>query len=178
MNDLFDLPQIDEDGYFCGMCTCMNDPITGEALCPPDVVNIETPKNPELFWYKFNGSTWTLESKPTTCEECIKFNPVSHSSGSTRSIELRDIFQRLVNQDLEHYQVSLDENGDWVMEARPEKSEEEQKNAKIAEYKHKLEDTDYITIKLAEGVITKEECSEILEQRAMWRALINELESK
>lgn len=178
MENLFELPQVDEDGYFCGFCTCMNDPITGEALCPPDVVNLEAPKNPDLFWYKLEGTVWTLETKPTTCEECMKFNPVSHTSTTARSIELREIFQKLMNQDIEHYQISLDQLGNWVMEKRPAITEEEQRNAKIAEYKHRLEETDYVTIKLAEGVITKEECSEILEQRAMWRALINELESK
>ena len=49
-------------------------------------------------------------------------------------------------------------------------------NNRIAELKRMLQDTDYVTIKIAEGVATKEEYAEILEQRSAWRAEINELE--
>lgn len=47
---------------------------------------------------------------------------------------------------------------------------------RIAELKQMLRDTDYVTIKIAEGVSTKEEYADILEQRSAWRAEINELE--
>ena len=49
-------------------------------------------------------------------------------------------------------------------------------NNRIAELKRMLQDTDYVTIKIAEGVATKEEYADILEQRSAWRAEINELE--
>lgn len=42
--------------------------------------------------------------------------------------------------------------------------------------KQNLADTDYIIIKIAEGVASKEEYAYILEQRKMWRAEINDLE--
>lgn len=47
---------------------------------------------------------------------------------------------------------------------------------RIAELKQMLRDTDYVTIKIAEGVSTKEEYADILEQRSAWRAEINKLE--
>ena len=47
---------------------------------------------------------------------------------------------------------------------------------RIAELKQMLRDTDYVTIKIAEGVATKEDYVDILEQRSAWRAEINELE--
>lgn len=47
----------------------------------------------------------------------------------------------------------------------------------IEELKKKLDDTDYIACKLAEGVATVEEYSDIIKQRQQWRKEINELEA-
>ena len=47
---------------------------------------------------------------------------------------------------------------------------------RISELKQMLRDTDYVTIKIAEGVATKEEYADILEQRSAWRTEINNLE--
>lgn len=55
-------------------------------------------------------------------------------------------------------------------------TEAELASNRITELKQMLRDTDYVTIKIAEGVSTKEEYAEILEQRSAWRAEINELE--
>ena len=54
---------------------------------------------------------------------------------------------------------------------------EEFKQMQIAELKQKLVDTDYAVIKIAEGSATKEEYSEIIKKRQMWREEINKLES-
>ena len=43
--------------------------------------------------------------------------------------------------------------------------------------KEKLAETDYIACKIAEGVATKEEYAEAIEQRQIWREEINELEA-
>lgn len=48
--------------------------------------------------------------------------------------------------------------------------------AEITQLKQKLIDTDYIGIKIGEGVATKEEYSDKLIERATWRFRINELE--
>lgn len=53
---------------------------------------------------------------------------------------------------------------------------EEQKQIEISALKQKLTDTDYIIIKITEGVASKEEYAYILEQRKMWRKEINDLE--
>lgn len=50
------------------------------------------------------------------------------------------------------------------------------KEEHIAELKQKLADTDYIACKIAEGVATKEEYAEVIEQRRAWRKEINTLE--
>lgn len=49
--------------------------------------------------------------------------------------------------------------------------------AKIRTLKYFLSQTDYIVLKIAEGVATREEYSEILLNRQTWRATINELEA-
>jgi hypothetical protein len=47
---------------------------------------------------------------------------------------------------------------------------------KIQQLKTNLAETDYIACKIAEGVATKEEYADIIEQRQLWRSEINELE--
>ena len=54
---------------------------------------------------------------------------------------------------------------------------EEQKQIEISALKQKLVDTDYIVIKIAEGVATADEYADTLEQRKLWRTQINELEN-
>ena len=51
-------------------------------------------------------------------------------------------------------------------------------SARIAELKKNLSDTDYIVIKIAEGVATWEDYPDIKEQRQAWRDEINQLESE
>ena len=55
---------------------------------------------------------------------------------------------------------------------------EKAKRTEIAQLKHKLAETDYCIIKIAEGVATVEEYAEVIAQRATWRARINELEGE
>lgn len=49
--------------------------------------------------------------------------------------------------------------------------------AKIRTLKYFLSQTDYIVLKIAEGVAIREEYSEILLNRQTWRTTINELEA-
>lgn len=64
----------------------------------------------------------------------------------------------------------------YMHEETAEEQQARENRLKIAEYKHNLAVTDYIAIKIAEGVATKEEYSEQIAQRAIWRTKINELE--
>ena len=61
-------------------------------------------------------------------------------------------------------------------EQQPEPTEIELKQYKINELKSNLYVTDYVVIKIAEGVATKEEYAEVIANRAEWRAEINQLE--
>lgn len=44
--------------------------------------------------------------------------------------------------------------------------------------KQNLVDTDYVIIKIAEGVATKEDYADIIAQRQVWRTRINELQEQ
>lgn len=60
----------------------------------------------------------------------------------------------------------------------PEPTQEEIATQRIAELKKCLADTDYVVVKIAEGVATKEEYADVIAQRQVWRDEINVLESK
>ncbi len=63
------------------------------------------------------------------------------------------------------------------LEDRPQPTEQELKELRVAELKQMLADTDYIVIKLAEDVASRTEYANELAQRAEWRKEINELET-
>ena len=50
--------------------------------------------------------------------------------------------------------------------------------ANIDILKQNLVDTDYVIIKIAEGVATKEDYADVISQRQVWRARINELQAQ
>ena len=64
----------------------------------------------------------------------------------------------------------------WFYRYTPEPTPEEIKQQKINELKAKLQATDYVVIKIAEGAATPEEYADVIAQRQAWRAEINELE--
>ena len=68
-------------------------------------------------------------------------------------------------------------DGTWYVAGYvPAKPQSEINAERIAELKQKLADSDYVVIKIAEGVASADDYSEILNGRKAWRAEINELE--
>lgn len=55
---------------------------------------------------------------------------------------------------------------------------EENTIREIINLKSQLTETDYVVIKIAEGVATEKDYADVLKDRAEWRARINELEGK
>lgn len=66
-------------------------------------------------------------------------------------------------------------DGEFVHDPLPEVVDN---SARVAELKQMLSDTDYIVIKIAEGVATWADYPEIKEQRQAWREEINRLEQE
>lgn len=179
-NELLSTSRVDEDGYFDGMVAYMLDPATGEPMWPDRGVKADKPEDDGAHFYKWDGSAWLAEKKPTTCAECVALGPVSHRSQTARCNELRQLYQTLVEKDSEHFRIVRGDNLEWVVEAIPEKTEEEKaaeaKEARISELKAKLSETDYVAAKIAEGAATKEEYASVLADRQAWRDEINALE--
>lgn len=70
-------------------------------------------------------------------------------------------------------------DGRWYINGyAPSQPAAEAAMAEIEELKRKLSETDYAVIKIAEGAAQPDEYSEVIGQRAIWRARINELEAE
>ena len=75
-------------------------------------------------------------------------------------------------------EVEQDHKGDWYVKGyAPQKPQEEVNAERIAELKAKLQETDYVVIKIAEGEATQEDYAEVLASRKAWRAEINKLQA-
>ena len=166
----------DSDGFFNGTSFAQIDPKTGKLLMPENSTEI-VPETLDGYFYKWNGTDWDYVEKPKTAEDCEKIGEVSHSSQTAHDRELRAIFQA-VAQNSEIHEAKFDGEF-WSVVRKPEKSPEEkaaeEKQNRIVELKQKLSETDYIAIKIAEGVATKEEYVEQLLQREEWRKEIRQL---
>lgn len=182
--EIYQLPLIDKDGYFYGMTSCMNDPITGDPMLPPDTVIAGQPcddptTDPNFYRWDATKEEWVAEKKPTTCEDFIEFGPVSHSSQTARFNELRQIIQK-VSENNDKYRVDRGPELEWIMVKVPEKTAEElaleSAKSELEEKKRFLNETDYVVIKIAEGSATKEEYAEVLAEREKARERVRELE--
>lgn len=128
---LKDLPFVDEDGYFEGVCSVqMGDGIS----LPANVAEAAVPEDTEHFFYKLNATRdgFDAEKKPTTAAECMACGVVSHESQTERCNELRNLFQTLTEGSTE-YRVSRGDDLSWFVEAIPEKTFEEVKAEKTSQ---------------------------------------------
>lgn len=173
----------DNDGYFSrvGRAQKLED---GTVLMPSDA----TQSNPDderlkdhfAKWNKDSG-VWEYEAKPTSAADFVGLR-VSHKSQTEHDREMRKLLQDLVKADSEHFKVirgSKEEGLYWSVEAIPEKTQDE-KDLEAAKQEEQelqsfLSSTDYVATKLAEGVATKEEYADVLQQRAEARDRINAL---
>lgn len=167
----------DSDGFFNGITYAQADP-KGGALLIPENATETAPEFQDGNFAKWNGSAWENIAKPVTAEECEKIGAVSHASQTAHDRELIAIFQALTNGS-ETHELKRGEDLSWSVVRKPEKSAEEkaaeEKQKRIAELKQNLAETDYVIIKIAEGVACKEEYADIIEQRQAWRDELNKL---
>lgn len=157
----------------------------GDDILMPDDATQVAPDAEKLATHfaKWNEGSkkWTYEAKPTTAADFIG-KQISHKSQSAHDIEMRQLLQALVNADSAHFRVirgSEEEGLWWCVEAIPEKTQDEKdlEQAKADEQKALayLRSTDYVAVKIAEGVATTEEYSEVLKKRAEAREEVNAL---
>lgn len=173
----------DNDGYFSrvGRAQKLDD---GTVLMPKDATESkpddEKLKDHFAKWNKDSG-VWEYEAKPTSAADFVGLR-VSHKSQTEHDREMRKLLQDLVKADSEHFKVirgTKEEGLYWSVEAIPEKTQDE-KDLEAAKQEEQelqsfLNSTDYVAAKLAEGVSTKEEYADVLQQRAEARDRINAL---
>ena len=148
-NELEYLPRLDVDGYFAGMKACQRDD-AGELLLPSDVVQADAPcEDPEKAdaFYKWDGEKFVAEKKPVTAADCVAFGAVSHQTQTARCHELRQLYQKLAENN-EEFRITRGDNLEWIVEAVPEKTEEEKyeeaANAVRSKRDALLSETDYL----------------------------------
>lgn len=158
--------------------------IGNDVLMPENA----TQKSPDMSLLQEKFAKWNRESqswdyieKPKMAKDFLGVQ-VSHKSQAPHNQELRQLVQSLVNEDPEHFRVirgSEEEGLWWGVEEIPEKTQDEKdlEQAKSDEQKalSYLRSTDYVAVKIAEGVATKEEYAEILQKRAEKRDEVNAL---
>lgn len=173
----------DQDGYFAsaGRAQKLQD---GTVLMPDDATQT-MPEAEKLATHfaKWNREekVWAYEAKPTSAADFVGLK-ISHKSQTEHDREMRKLLQELVKADSEHYKVirGTKEKGLWWgVEKIPEKTQDE-KDLEAAKQEEQelqsfLNSTDYVAAKLAEGVATKEEYADVLQQRAEARDRINAL---
>ena len=170
----------DTDGYFQNVGFAQSDK-NGGLLMPRNATTVE-PELDEAYFYKWNKeqNAWLAEKKPTNASELVG-QVVDHKSQTPHMIELRKILENLT-KDNPRYR---DERGTKeegyhhkvVYIPEPTQDEKDLDSAKQEEQELQsfLNSTDYVAAKLAEGVSTKEEYAEVLQQRAEARDRINAL---
>lgn len=170
----------DSDGYFQVVGWAQSDK-KGKLLMPPNATTV-APELDEDYFYKWDKdqNTWQAEKKPTDASELVG-QIIDHKSQTPHMIELRKIVEALT-KDNPRYR---DERGTKeegyhhkiVYIPEPTKDEKDLEAAKQEEQELQsfLNSTDYVAAKLAEGVATKEEYADILQQRAEARDRINVL---
>lgn len=158
--------------------------IGNDVLMPENA----TQKSPDMSLLQEKFAKWNEESqnwdyieKPKTAKDFLGVQ-VSHKSQTPHNQELRQLVQSLVNEDPEHFRVirgSEEEGLWWGVEEIPEKTQDEKdlEKAKADEQTALayLRSTDYVAVKIAEGVATTEEYAEVLQKRAKAREEVNAL---
>lgn len=169
----------DEDGYFIGSKVAQESPrIGGKYLFPLQSTTVE-PQVSDEYFACWTGEKWEYEKKPQKVEDFVGLE-ISHTSQTSRNVELRALLQRAVENSTGWRVVRGPESEGlwWGVERIPETTELEKKESRISELKGNLSSTDYVVAKIAEGVATKEEYAQVLADRQEWRAEINALEAE
>ena len=170
----------DADGYFQNIGWAQSDK-KGKLLMPPNATTI-APSLDDAYFYKWDKeqNVWLAEKKPTDASELVD-QVVDHKSQTPHMIELRKILENLT-KDNPRYR---DERGTkeegyhhkvvYIPEPTQDEKDLEEAKKEEQELQAFLNSTDYVAAKLTEGVATKEEYADVLQQRAEARDRINAL---
>lgn len=116
--DFLELYSYDKDGFFDGPILFQ----VMEGVFPPDrTTQTALPEDADLEknFYKWDGTSWVAEAKPTKVEDLLGI-VVSHKSQTAHDEEMRQIIQKLGTA--EGYRIVRGEGDDmtWAVEKIPE----------------------------------------------------------
>ena len=134
-NSIVNLPHIDEDGYFDGLCSCMYGP-DGELMLGADTFNIAAPDSDGQHFYKLSDDkvSWIAEPIPTTAAECVGL-VLPHEKQTARMHALRKVFEEVTKDSTEYRLVQDPITNAKSVEKIPEKTLDEVRSEKHAELK-------------------------------------------
>lgn len=132
-NEIVELPHVDEDGYFDGLCACMAG-ADGQLMLGADTYNIEAPADDGKHFYKLSAdkSGWEAEAIPATPEACAGI-VLDHYKQTKRIHKLREVFEELTKSSTTYRLVQDPETNARTVEKIPEKTVEEVRTEKLAQ---------------------------------------------
>ena len=130
-NEIKEIPHVDEDGYFDGLCACMAD-ADGQLMLGADTYNIEAPADDGKHFYKLSADKngWVAEAIPQTVEECVGI-VLDHHKQTERIHKLRTAFDELTKNSATYRLVQDPETNARSIEKIPEKTVEEVRTEKM-----------------------------------------------
>lgn len=132
---IYTLPRIDSDDYFCGLVSVMDDPRTGEPLLPARAVRAEAPcsdPSKDGNFYHWDGSKFVAEPKPSSAADCAAVGKLPHESQTARVNELRQLFRKYTENSSDYRLIQDPEDLALYVEKIPEPTAEEQAAAELA----------------------------------------------
>lgn len=132
-NEIVELPHVDEDGYFDGLCACMAG-ADGQLMLGADTYNIEAPTDDGKHFYKLSAdkSGWEAEAIPATPEACAGI-VLDHYKQTKRIHKLREVFEELTKSSTTYRLVQDPETNARTVEKIPEKTVEEVRSEKLSQ---------------------------------------------
>lgn len=121
----------DDAGYLIG---ATHHQVREGVGLPPKATKVALPEdaNLEANFYRFDGTAWQAEKKPTSAEELVGI-VVSHKSQTPRDQEMRALVQKYGTT--EGYRIKRGDELEWIVEKIPQEEIDAQAiDAELADF--------------------------------------------
>ena len=125
----------DDAGYLIG---ATHHQVREGVGLPPKATKVALPEdaNLEANFYRFDGTAWQAEKKPTSAEELVGI-VVSHKSQTPHDQEMRALVQKYGTT--EGYRIKRGDDLEWIIEKIPQEEIEAQAiDAELSDFDSKL----------------------------------------
>lgn len=125
----------DDAGYLIG---ATHHQVREGVGLPPKATKVALPEGADLEanFYRFDGTAWQAEKKPTSAEELVGI-VVSHKSQTPHDQEMRALVQKYGTT--EGYRIKRGDDLEWIIEKIPQEEIEAQAiDAELSDFDSKL----------------------------------------